>query len=355
MKQTGPPRAIIHVGLPKTATTTLQRHVFSDAPGGLSVGKPNIFSESGRRLFSESDLLALFWSSDVSRFGEAESKLRRVFREASKGGKTLILSHEGIGYVNVPLLLHREFAHRISRAIPEAEVLLTIRNQLALLRSVYMQSDRMMYAALGWPRNVTKRSLSRRLPFRDWIESLIRNPEQTLLSVLDYDALYETYAERIGPSQVTMIASEELGRHTRYFSEFTGHTEEQCAERLRRRANPTSRKLSTHFGGWHLQRLLDDGGLFSRFCPDRVTRFTRALAFAAVSRLPSVRPKFSSRHLAILQEFFGPSNQRVAERLGIDLRRLGYPVGPSSTDEAVDRSDSAPGYPGSGVRPGQSG
>jgi hypothetical protein len=161
---------ILHIGLGKTGTTTLQQRHFPDLPGYL--GRPDIFGQRGRggRLNQafvahctgqETDLTQ--WRSDVLRALEGRMPEKVVISQERLGYWT----HDGSGFSPVVGLLSdggrypRRGQHPIAgfigdRVIPAwrdlgtVKVLVTLRNQFDWLSSHYAQvSNRIIGASQG--------------------------------------------------------------------------------------------------------------------------------------------------------------------------------------------------------------
>lgn len=123
---------LLHIGYHKTGSTWLQRAVFDNAGRGFTTetGEPR---HALVRDFVLPDALAYDPARMRDKFAEARA-------EALAGGKTLVLSHERLsGYPSSGGHDRRMIADRLRETFPDARILIVIREQRALIRSMYSQ------------------------------------------------------------------------------------------------------------------------------------------------------------------------------------------------------------------------
>ncbi len=119
-------RTIIHIGMPRTASTFFQRELFPLIEGFRCAGTDETqYSRHFQKLLYQDDTL---WNADE--FGAAF---------AEHGEQNTILSNEL--FVGQSLYLaginRTRTAQRLAAAFPDAEILLVLRNQTDLLQSLY--------------------------------------------------------------------------------------------------------------------------------------------------------------------------------------------------------------------------
>lgn len=311
-------RPLIHIGLPKTGTTTIQ-DLFMRSANVMSVGKPLSVSQKSARVLHRDDVERLIWGLDAVAQAPI-SKLRHLRSQADKHKETLVLSDESFSQVNVPISLHRQLAARLHQALPDAHVLIGVREQRALVRSIYEQSDRMMYAALGWPRDVPKSFVFRKLSFNKWINALFENRLRTIVSVLHYPVLISEYQAIFGPENVHVLSLESLEASI-------STVLDACCPQLSfppklRHLNQSSTKMNPYRGGWFPQKLLKPEGFFRTRFSEQTWR-SYAKAGNRVVRVLG-KPKLlvpGSRAWHLFDEFV-PSNRELEELFGISFASL---------------------------------
>jgi hypothetical protein len=139
---------ILHLGLPKTATTSLQKDVFPRLPGiMLSLREqpgPAALLEQVRYRAQDATALAV---SEARYLAE----LRRRFRNAPPGPsqhRTILVSNENVigPHPDGPAAL----IHRIKAVCPDARVMITLREPVDFLRSIFRQElDNLVSAVLA--------------------------------------------------------------------------------------------------------------------------------------------------------------------------------------------------------------
>jgi len=130
-------KCILHLGLPKTATTSLQKNVFPHLPGvKLSVRETN-----GPAVALQN---VRYVAADVAKLGQDESwyltKLRQRF-EMSSGDEsqfhTMVVSNESV--IGPHPDGHAAIIQRVKAICADARVLLVLREPMDFLKSMYRQ------------------------------------------------------------------------------------------------------------------------------------------------------------------------------------------------------------------------
>lgn len=179
---------LLHIGYPKTASSTLQRHVFRPELGWWSVaGQPFTYHEEIVERFAQ----------DGWREGFLAELLQRRLRPSPDDGLLRVLSFEG--HVGEPLMggafgwvAQRELA----RLFPEAVVLLVIREQIDMILSLYNH-----HVATGLAQSLAQ--------FLRAPSSLQRIPPFTA-AYLEYDRMADQLAQVFGARRVQFVLFEQL-------------------------------------------------------------------------------------------------------------------------------------------------
>ena len=186
-----PAAPLLHVGYHKTATTWLQRGLFREEAGA--------FVAPCRR----GEVVDSFIRCNPFEFDALDS--RAVFADRIKAalerGLVPVISHEQLaGNAHTGGHNSRAVADRLAEAFPEARVLIVIREQQAMVLSVYKQYVRAAGAAsLRRYLNPPRRGSDRGIPLFD-------------PSFLEFHRLIAHYMERFGAAQVLVLPFESL-RH----------------------------------------------------------------------------------------------------------------------------------------------
>jgi hypothetical protein len=192
----------IHVGFPKTASTTLQRHLFARHSGLGYLGKP--FSETMAQV--EESILRL----DSFLYQESKAGLQDLVRdEISKSQHDkLLISHEGFlrntryGHHDLGTTaqrLHQVFAEGLG---PDSTVriIVNLRKQPDLILSHYAHFIR-----------------GSQDDFDSYVETILKNPHYDFPSSLYYYELLSYYADLFGKDNINVVIFECLQRNREQF------------------------------------------------------------------------------------------------------------------------------------------
>jgi hypothetical protein len=178
-------RPLVHIGYHKTGTTWLQRHLFGNR--GLGLAKPLPMEKIRKVLIAPH---ALDFDPEA-----CADKLRPRVEATAEGGLVPVLSAERLsGNPTSGGWDSKELAHRVAAVFPHARVLIVIREQRAMITSVYKR-----YVFRGGAGSVGEYfhpHVSRlRIPLFDFDHFL-------------YHRLIGEYAELLGPDNVLVLPYE---------------------------------------------------------------------------------------------------------------------------------------------------
>jgi len=187
-------KIIIHPGYCKTATTSLQKFLLVNHSQIISLGKPwNEKNSNFSRELKKHE--GLYFNNK-----KTTSILNNLLNVGNKHKTVAVLSDETI---------HKDtakvgwFAGRIKDLFPEAEILLTIRNQPSIIESYYMDSGRILKLQ---PKPFDNRFIT----FDAWLEWSWINWENSFLGLIDYQKSIEMYQNKFGIDKVHILLYEEL-------------------------------------------------------------------------------------------------------------------------------------------------
>lgn len=131
-------KTFLHIGLHKTGTTYLQKQVFPRIPGITYIGRPytqdnfvfNTLQYADDTLFDPKCL---------------DLEMSTINRYASGGAAVLISDENLCGFPFYNYINREMIARRLARVVPDAEVIVFLRNQFQLIHSLYNQ-----YVKINW-------------------------------------------------------------------------------------------------------------------------------------------------------------------------------------------------------------
>lgn len=308
-------KTFIHIGFPKTATTTLQSALMK-YPRCAYLGK-------GLRDTMEPslslDIARAVLFSDQRRFAERLPELRENLSAIAKKSECLVLSDEAFSFAEhmnmgdkwhcVAMTDHEVIAQRLSELCPGAGVLVSIRNQYSFLQSFFRQQNR------GHGSNSV---------FEAYIARALDDlSHRSILHLLRYDEVIEVYRSRFGSDRVMVSAYEDtrgdFGQYLVAVAQFCGLD---------------ARELEKAWGGEHsnVTRYSKDRPAVARarqMIPSSLKRLIpkeQRMRINKSMEVPMLTTDFSVEQKEALAVYFAESNARVSQQTGLDLARWGYPL-----------------------------
>lgn len=299
---------LVHTGLPKTGTTTIQAQLAAD--GRLAFFGPSARETSPLRQRVVDPLLF----GDDARFHAESVPAARELLARGGDNRPIVLSDEVLTWgqhakraarwnVAEPVPAART-ARRLAELFPGATVLIVVRNQLDWICSHFLQMEYIM--------NMT-------MDFDTMVERGIRSDDlYTFDEILMYDKLFDAYRDAFGANRVRIAFFEEVADDLRRLVEdvyemvnLPLNAEQVRASHLntRSRVHPAARKMA----GWLLP--------LNRIKAAAPEAFAAAKALMPGHRRDVTPTEWQRRAIAAR---YGPANRRFAERLGRALPP-GYP------------------------------
>lgn len=306
---------LIHIGYHKTGSSLLQRQVFSNKETGFY--QP----EKKSALLNTAFILRDPGSPPEP---EALSQLKQHHQAAHNDSLVLALSHERLsGYPASGGYDQIEIAQRLHEAFPEGKVLIIIREQCAVLLSMYLQS-------------VSDGSSLSLGQFLAPPEPHIRRQPLFRRSFYCYDVLIRRYQELFGTENVKVLPYEllrfDLGRFASELQDFTGAN---CSEDidlvdiLRTPMNPAlplAFQLMRRQANKLFRTQLSNSGpikISSTSVHSAVKKMRNAISPLSVFDR-SLKQRYRSQILEATKGEYIESNNLTSELIGIDLSNLGY-------------------------------
>lgn len=302
---------LLHIGFQKTGTTYLQAHVFTPAKGFCYPWTVN-----------GAQAIEHFVLTHPRRFrpDEVRAAFDEAVRQAGGEGRVPVISHEDLsGYPVFGRYYGYEVGDRLLAAFPEGRVLIGVREQKAMIRSMYGQYVRQDGE---WP-----------LP--EFLGPRYERPGFRPICRMDhfeYDLMVEFYRERFGPDRVLVLPLELLKRdpvgYEQRVHDFAGSAAR--AEAGRAPENVGHGAITAGFNRW-LNRFAKRPPVWH---PDeRPASLAHRAKMKACKVLDSTIPKqwHRARETKLraqvaerVGDYYRESNRRLASLIGVDLAALGY-------------------------------
>ncbi len=309
-------RPVVHIGLPRTGTTTLQNHLFARHPEieFLGLYKGAVSTPTTRRLENCRDevvhslmnelLFAGFESPDF----ETSRSAWRTIRERA-GDRLIVWSSERLS-TDVVFSTHRR-AQNLESVLGPVRIVMTLRNPITLMESCYFQILRR--------ENRRHQSLGGRAwfaPIDEWFES---SAQGEMAPLLDYEGTLNTYCKVFGEDAVDLLLFEDLeadqAGHVRGLCERLGidpvEGQRLVGERIE---NATSRSLVNEF---KLLSRVPGGAPIARF-------LARLNTMIPTRRATGLETRLNAANRRRIEDATRRSNRRISQRFGLDLESRGY-------------------------------
>lgn len=317
----------MHIGYPKTATTTIQECISRH------------LRDTHFYLNENSNFTNFIWQLiyapeiNVSKYLTEYSKsLAGILNEIESD--TLIFSEESILSLSLfarpthllrpelvdPFSILRKFSLVFSDCGLDVVVLFGIRRQEEILKSVYAQFYRVYFSRFRSSSN-----------FESWINKILGQENSDYLSHFSYFHLYVFLGHLFGHENIKVLVFENLIEDK---ESFLNKVEKSFEVELINRAGFEFRRTSrTVFGGLQysearrVSELLPDGRLksFGKLIQAKAPRVVDAInSMMILPRANLGYLNYSNEHLGRLKQEFGPGNQRLSEELRLNLEDFGY-------------------------------
>lgn len=319
-------RPLVHVGFHKTASTLLQKMLFARTDLGFERPRDD-------RIRIQSDFVKM---GPFDAMPEAAAKdYRRAAREAASAGRTLVISHERLsgypasGAFDAPLI-----AQRIKNCLPDARILIFVREQCDLISSFYSQ-----YITDGG-------SMSLRCLGRPVQPRMYRRP-QFELDTFAFVKTIEYYRDLFGPENVLVIPYEAL-RHDPWLvaqaiAEHAGQDPARIpANIFETRAN-SGMPILMQMLRRHLNGLVNRNQLAPhapiRFGPfERWYVRTKCLFELTRAIDRPFRNRLKRQVRALVGDHFAQTNRELQQLTSYDLQRFGYRMASDPAEPFLGRA-----------------
>ena len=302
---------LIHIGANKTASTSLQRRLFSKYPGIRYLG------EDCEGYMELKPILDSLVADDDSHFEFEMAK--RVFSDRFNAGDEeaiCVYSNEDIMTSPLPSVC----AARLKNLVPDAQVVMVIRNQLSVWPSWYANHG-------AYLKNVPRRYWRRHVGLEEWLDFCFSFPRKTPVEAMNYERYFKIFEREFSFSRIHVLVYEDLlADPASYYKQWSSILGIPQQDVLRLMVNHVERRRNTG------RRMLYD--LW-------VSRLSVIPGFAAsqmamLRLLPAVTKWLDdgpSAKIALpkiweqrVSDYYRRSNGNLVKMTGLDLARYGYPL-----------------------------
>ncbi len=211
---------VVHIGLPKTATTTLQRHLFAFHHDIYYLGRYEgpLFREKHHKFSACRDATVQALMQQIAYgnvynpdFPRCRELLKQALRPAMGKKQLPVWSWES--YATDILARRRVRARNLKKVFGKVRIMMTLRRPVALLESAYFQQLKRD--------NVGVRAKFGKLPYYRSINAwLDENFNGEVFPHLDYAETLRIYTDLFGPANVRVFLFEKLVENSsRFFSD----------------------------------------------------------------------------------------------------------------------------------------
>lgn len=322
---------LIHIGVPKSGTTSLQFGLFPAHPQIRYLGKPWWDESIGlEKSVAAHRFVDSLWQDDTFSFDWEIGRQR--FKEAvapRAGGRTcVVISEEGLA---AALAADRWVtASRLRAFFGEARILITVRNQIDALYSLYR-----WYYTRGLVSGSARRFIGDCRTYDDFRGEFADFP----LRQYRYAALYACYCEIFGKERVLVLPFEWMtGETERFAAELARFAGLDAAQTVTCLKNQSRKNRSPGVLVSAYQRVLKRGRRLIRKTVNPSLELKTQMQFdggvnavinAALNVIDRPHRGFDTATLGFLTDYYGPDNLAFAEASGLDIAALGYPPGGS--------------------------
>lgn len=202
-------KIFIHIGVPKSGTTSLQTHLFYKHKDLISIGKIKPYTY--KSLYPNQNLH--FFFSTLKKSEEItfpHNKMNEIYTKeiAQYRNKKLIISDEG--FTNSIFSDTYLKAKRLKKFFPYAKIIYVIRNQFDVIKSIY-------YMLPKSPLFLTEEK--KILSLNKWLDISFNNLNNSFLLTGKYFEVYQIYSELFGESNISLLLYEDFKHNPKNFIE----------------------------------------------------------------------------------------------------------------------------------------
>ena len=300
-------KVFLHIGYPKTATTTLQKHLFSTSKNLLYLGKPF-------ETFIEAWINEMCYNTSINYTPDA---FRHWFQDClAKQDFPVFLSHEGFLMPNSQDL--QIICERIKKVFEPCQIVLTLRNQWEIASSFYHSAGlRGLHLFMNSPSLPTFP-----LSANKWVEHNFRDKtgpmkfhHKSFFSYLDFNKTVDFLSSKFGKENISILHFENFVNDK---SLFIKNFENLLGCNFSAEDFARKHENKTFYEGMNLKAYLD-----------RIYLKLSGGSYASKRKWDSVelfKSSLKKEFRVELEEYFSATNKQFQEKIDVSLKDLGYPI-----------------------------
>jgi hypothetical protein len=294
-------KQIIHIGGNKTASSLLQRQLFKKDTRIQYLGEESSSNSQ------DIELLSTLINCDDSFYSEELTRSWFLAQSCDQDPEIFLFSSEDIMTSLSPSVC----AQRLNRLLPDAEIVMVIRNQLTAWPSWYANHGTFL-------KNVPRRYWKSYVSFKDWLEYCFSFPKQSPVEAMNYYRFYKIFTSIFGKNRVHIILYEDLIENPETFYQtwaqlLNFETEEVTYMLSKKSERP---RISNRY--LKLHRLT---GLF----PSLTSSLAKVIS-PWIHQGKKASVPISKNHNTLISNYYSQSNAALSKEIGIDLSQYGYPI-----------------------------
>ena len=285
-------KSIIHIGGNKTASTLLQKHFFPKLKKFIFINP-----ENDESLVDLKPFFSLLYEDDIF-YNKFNKKLKKFIN------KKVIFSSEDI--LGSQFTSH--IAFRLKKVFGRCKVLLVIRNQVDALNSWYIShgSGLKMVPKSYWRRYVS---------FNDWLNFIFYFEKKGPILALDYWKNYNIFSKKFWKKNIQILLYEDLKNNPKYFYEKLGNTFDVNIDFVSKALENKYERISRKSLNLKLHRIFKNYEI-----SNTVFNFLSHL-IKDNKKINCINKKNEDK----ITQFFTEGNLLLSQKIGIDLKKRGYP------------------------------
>lgn len=282
----------IHIGLSRTGTSFLQQNLFEESSDFLNIGLPH-------RYFRNDKSFIQIIKNKNQFFNQIQNL------QSKTQAKCCVLSDDILAGGDRSLMEQLWVARNVSMIFPNANILITIREQMDLLKSYYKHSYGLRGLSIGIPNTIANR-VGYLLSFEEWLTIANMIKPKGFLSLLEYDELASIW-EYFFPQKVYILPLELLKEKDIYaenLSTFCGVEKDRILPfLLKEKINSSANKKDEYITQRPLKKVM-------AYLTKKYLFYNRVIS----------QPDIES----IVQSSFVNSNKLLNKKYGLNLANLNY-------------------------------